>query len=63
LSSLGGGNGQHWNPRGLAIGPNAHVFVADTWRHHVREFDDRGVFVRTGAGLAPATVGCRTRRR
>jgi len=45
--SMGTGDGQFELPRGIAVGPNGHVYVADWNLDRVYEFTDAGVLVRT----------------
>jgi DNA-binding beta-propeller fold protein YncE len=41
-------------PMGIAVGPNGHVYVADTWNHRVQEFTPGGAVVRTFGAFNPA---------
>lgn len=43
----GGANGQFSNPSGVAIGPNGHAYVTDTYNHRLQEFTATGGFVRS----------------
>ena len=54
----GAGPGQFGNqsqgPMGIAVGPNGHVYVADTWNHRVEEFSATGAFIRAFGHPNPA---------
>lgn len=52
------GNGLLYGPRGIAIGPNGNVYVADTGNHRVQLFNAEGVFLREfgSAGSLPSQM-------
>jgi len=46
MGSRGGGPGQFTWPRGIAVGPDNSVVVADSSNHRVQVFDQTGTFVK-----------------
>ena len=52
------GNGLFYGPRGIAIGPDGNIYVADTGNHRVQVFNANGVFLREfgGAGNQPGQM-------
>lgn len=54
FGSSGTGNGQFSGPTGIAVGPNGHIWVADTGNNRIQHFDSEGKFVSqfgaTGSG-------------
>jgi DNA-binding beta-propeller fold protein YncE len=40
------GDGQFYEPWGVAVGPNGDIFVADTWNGRIQVFDAEGQFLR-----------------
>ena len=44
------GYGAFFGPRGMALGPDGHVVVADTGNHRIQIFDAAGQFVRAFGG-------------
>jgi len=51
----GSGPGQFQDPRGIAVGPEGRVYVADGGNHRIQVFDTEGNFLRQwgGQGSAP----------
>jgi DNA-binding beta-propeller fold protein YncE len=45
FGSLGTGDGQFWNPRGIGIDAAGNIYVADTLRHRVQKLTNSGTFV------------------
>ena len=41
----GGGSGQFSAPEAVAVGPNDHVYVVDTYNHRIQVFDQSGEFL------------------
>jgi uncharacterized protein (TIGR03663 family) len=39
------GDGQFQEPWGIAVAPDGHVYVADTWNHRIQVFDSSGNFI------------------
>jgi predicted membrane-bound mannosyltransferase/DNA-binding beta-propeller fold protein YncE len=52
------GFGAFYGPRGVALGPEGHVYVTDTGNSRVQVFDDTGGFLRAfgGAGQGPGML-------
>ena len=46
IGCRGGGPGQLTWPRGIAVGPDNAIVVADSSNHRVQVFDQQGTFVR-----------------
>jgi len=38
-------DGQFYNPRGIAIGPDGSIYVSDEWNHRIQKFDRDGNFI------------------
>ncbi len=59
----GSGEGEFnsgWDgPRGVAVGPDGSIYVADTWNHRVQKFDSSGRFVKMWSGATDAFFGPR----
>ncbi len=45
--SFGGGNGQLYNPRGVAVDAAGNVYVAEEYNHRIQKFDSNGNFLLT----------------
>jgi len=45
FGSCGTGNGQFQSPMGLAVGPHAEIYVADTGNNRVQKFTSQGNFI------------------
>jgi hypothetical protein len=43
--SFGGGDGQFYDHKGLAVDPSGNVFVADTGNYRIQKFDATGTFL------------------
>jgi sugar lactone lactonase YvrE len=56
----GGGDGQFYNPHGIALDASGFVYVADTNNHRVQKFDANGVFLtKWGSfGTGDGRIGC-----
>ena len=45
FGSSGTGNGQFSGPTGIAVGPNGHIWVADTGNNRIQHFNAEGTFL------------------
>lgn len=43
--SYGSGNGQFYDPNGIAVDSDSNVFVADTYNNRIQKFDSSGSFI------------------
>jgi uncharacterized protein (TIGR03663 family) len=55
IGHVGAGAGALLNPRGVAIGPNGDIYVADAGNHRIDIFDPHGRFIRSfgSSGTGP----------
>ena len=45
--SYGSGNGQFYNPYGIAVGSDGYIYVTDTNNNRIQKFTNTGTFVTT----------------
>ncbi len=51
------GDGQFNEPWGVGVGPEGHLYVADTWNHRIQVFTSQGEFLTKWGVLGQVTTG------
>ena len=57
VGTLGTEPGQFKRPRGIAVGPNDSLYVADTENHRIQHFAPDGTFIKAWGNFAASTEG------